>query len=118
MPYNSKQSRHLPAFLLLFLTDGPAHGGALWNRVQDLGSVSNADSGAIYRVLRDLEERGSIESSWDTSEPGPARRIYQLTSVGLDELQMWYDDITIRKRNLEFFLSQFESKFGEQRTQS
>lgn len=108
-----KQNRHLPAFLLLFLLDGDAHGGALWNRMEKITPPEwKIDSGAIYRALRDLEENEAVTSYWDTTEAGPAKRIYQLTEKGKIELDGWFRDIVIRKRNLDYFITQYEQKRG------
>ncbi|MCF8568202.1 PadR family transcriptional regulator [Alicyclobacillus mengziensis] len=105
-----KQSRHLPAFILLFLAEQDKHGGALLNRLTDVMSGHQAiDSGAVYRVLRDLEQRGCVTSYWDTDEPGPAKRQYHITSEGIEELELWYNDICHRKKNLEYFMEQYES---------
>lgn len=111
MAFNPKQNRHLPAFLLLYLLDGPAHGGALWNRLQAiLPSDWSIDSGAVYRVLRDLEERGAVSFTWNTEEPGPAKKVYILTDTGRQELFHWYQDIQVRQHNLQLFLSEYEAK--------
>lgn len=105
-----KQNRHLPAFLLLFLAKEDAHGGALWNRMSEMMPADwGVDSGAVYRVLRDLEDRECVISFWNTEEAGPAKRIYHMTPTGFAELNMWYDDICLRKKNLEFFIEQYES---------
>ncbi len=116
MALNSKQTRHLPAFLLLFLTDGPAHGGVLWSRMAELvPSVWNVDTGAVYRALRDLEERGVVTSHWDTQGAGPAKRVYEMTPKGQEELQEWYQDILARKRGLDFFIHKYEQQCKSQR---
>lgn len=105
-----KQNRHLPAFILLFLAQQDAHGGALLNRISDnLSGHQAIDSGAVYRVLRDLEQRGCVTSYWDTNEPGPAKRQYHITSEGIEKLGLWYNDICWRKKNLEYFINQYES---------
>ncbi|GLV14933.1 PadR family transcriptional regulator [Alicyclobacillus hesperidum] len=106
-----KQNRHLPAFLLLFLAKEDAHGGALWNRMSEImpADCGVVDSGAVYRVLRELEERECVTSVWNTEEAGPAKRIYHITSKGFFELNMWYNDICLRKKNLDFFIEQYES---------
>ena len=104
------RNRHLPAFLLLCLADGEAHGGALWNQITAMMPFHlGIESGAVYRVLRELEERGSVTSRWETGGVGPARRLYQMTENGWDELAAWQEDIARRKRNLEVFLQQCES---------
>jgi len=104
-----KQNRHLPAFLLLLLLDGEAHGGTLWSKLKSLlPDQWNIDSGAVYRTLRDLEERGSVSSQWMTEESGPPKRIYAITQKGLEELYEWRKDILLRKQSLEIFLSRFD----------
>jgi len=105
-----KQNRHLPAFILLFLAEQDAHGGWLWNRISDImPDHQEIDSGAVYRVLRDLEERDCVTSYWNTRDVGPAKRLYHITTDGIAELQLWYDDICLRKKNLEYFIDQYRS---------
>jgi len=38
--------------------------------------------GTFYRTLRQMEKDGMVSSSWDTSEGGPARRVYSITDAG------------------------------------
>jgi len=63
--------------------------------------------------LRELEKIGAVESFWDTSEPGPARKWYKLTDIGLKKLAQFKEDIEMRKKNLEFFLTTYETIAGE-----
>lgn len=103
------RNRHLPAFLLLCLAEGEAHGGALWSQIAALlPERFGIDSGAVYRVLRELEERGSVLSRWETGSVGPARRVYRMTENGWDELVAWQKDIVLRKGNLEIFLQKYQ----------
>lgn len=104
-----KQNRHLPAFLLLLLLDDEAHGGTLWSKLKSLlPDQWNIDSGAVYRTLRDLEERGAVSSQWMTEESGPPKRVYAITQKGLEELYEWRKDILMRKQSLDIFLSRFD----------
>ncbi len=113
MAMSAKQNRHLPAFLLLFLLDGPKHGGALFSLVQEtLQLVESLDSGAIYRTLRDLEQKHCVLSSWNTEESGPAKKVYSITGEGLSELQLWRDEMALRKKNLDFFLERYQLHSG------
>ncbi len=113
MAMSAKQNRHLPAFLLLFLLDGPKHGGALFSLTQEsLQLVESLDSGAVYRTLRDLEHKLCVKSSWDVEESGPAKRVYSITEQGLAELQLWQKEMVLRKKNFEFFLERYQSHFG------
>lgn len=105
-----RKNRHLPAFILLFLADKDAHGGSLWSQISSMmPDHQDIDSGAVYRVLRDLEERGCVTSYWNTEDSGPAKRIYHVTEHGMEELQMCYTDICVRKKNLEYFIEQYQN---------
>jgi DNA-binding PadR family transcriptional regulator len=102
-----QQSRHLPAFLLLELLPAPQHGGALQTALNTRLPGLKADSGAVYRALLRMERDGEIESRWDTSNPGPARRIYAVTSSGLARLTEWKEDISSRRAILDYFLKEY-----------
>jgi len=61
------------------------HGYDLVSRLREL-HVVDGDAGAVYRSLRGLERNGLVRSSWQTSDAGPARRTYQVTSAGIADL--------------------------------
>ena len=56
------------------------------------------DPGGIYRLLRQLELDGFIESEWLEGEFGPQRREYQITSDGRELLAQWAEDLRRRER--------------------
>lgn len=80
----------LATSLLAFLRVSNAYG---YHLVQQLAEANLPafDSGTVYRTLRQLEKGGFVSSFWDTSESGPARRIYQLTGPGQLFLSTWID---------------------------
>lgn len=47
--------------------------------------------GALYPVLRSLENSGLLESHVDPSVSGPPRRYYKITTAGQETLQNWID---------------------------
>jgi len=100
--------RHLSAFILLMLTETSMHGGAIHTAMMSRMPNFRSDTGAIYRALQELESSGQVNSVWDTSESGPARKIYTLTSLGWDELETWKKDIEMRVSNLTYFLDSYE----------
>lgn len=102
------RNRHLPAFLLLLLRAGPAHGAALKARLDDMLPRLAIEAGAIYRALRELEARGALVSNWDRVESGQARRIYTITDIGQEELACWHRDICQRRQALQIFLDLYE----------
>lgn len=68
------------------LSDAPQHGYAL---AQTLHAVFGASvpEGTLYPLLASFEEEGWVGTEWDTSRPGPARKIYRLTSGGRETLR-------------------------------
>ncbi len=80
----------LATSLLGLLRDWNAHGYQLAQRLADAG-LPPFDVGTIYRTLRQLEKAGLVSSLWDTSQSGPAKRTYSLTSAGELFLGNWTD---------------------------
>ncbi|KNZ69292.1 transcriptional regulator, PadR-like family [Thermincola ferriacetica] len=102
-----RYGRHIPAFVLLFLAQEPAYGLTLFNKMEEQMPHNRADSAAVYRALQELEKMGAVESYWDTSEPGPAKKWYKITRLGRKKLVEFKEDIEMKKKNLEFFLTTF-----------
>ncbi len=71
--------------ILAELNEAPNHGYALHEKIDKEG-FCDITSGGLYRVLRTLVDDDLIESTWDTPEKGPARRIYNVNTAGRDHL--------------------------------
>ena len=80
----------LSTSLLAFLKNWNAYGYQLTQRLAEAG-MPEFDSGTVYRTLRQLEKSGMVSSLWDTSESGPARRVYSLTRAGDLFLSGWIE---------------------------
>ena len=80
----------LSTSLLAFLKNWNAYGYQLTQQLAEAG-LPEFDSGTVYRTLRQLERSGLVSSFWDTSESGPARRMYSLTKAGDIFLTGWID---------------------------
>lgn len=80
----------LSTSLLAFLKGWNAYGYELTQKLAAAG-LPESDSGTVYRTLRQLEKSGFVSSFWDTSESGPARRMYSLTKAGELFLIGWID---------------------------
>jgi PadR family transcriptional regulator PadR len=81
-------ARMLEPSLLLLLHHGPAHGYTLLERLGQFG-LEALNPSVVYRVLRDMEARGWVTSTWDEETThGPPRRVYRLTALG-DEVLGW-----------------------------
>jgi len=76
--------------LLALLRRWNAYGYQLVQELAKAG-LPAFDSTTVYRTLRQLERAGLVSSFWDTSESGPARRMYSLTKTGEAFLDLWLD---------------------------
>lgn len=80
----------LSSSLLAYLRRWNAYGYQLVQELSKSG-LPSFDSTTVYRTLRQLERAGLVSSFWDTSESGPARRMYSLTKAGETFLELWLD---------------------------
>ncbi|MGH3343360.1 MAG: helix-turn-helix transcriptional regulator [Carbonactinosporaceae bacterium] len=92
--------------LLLLLTEQPAHGYDLLDRLKPFG-VADGDPGSVYRCLRSLERAGFVRSAWSPSDTGPARRTYHTTTEGLQELQRWRGLLRETRNSLDYYLFRY-----------
>src|SRR5215213_6328777 len=90
--------------VLLLLREAPAHGYELLERLGPLG-FNRDDPGRLYRALRALEHEGLVSSSWQRSDAGPDRRIYELARAGVEELHVAAKSLAHTRDTLEVFLS-------------
>ena len=94
----------LSTSLLAFLKNWNAYGYELSQRLSEAGMPA-FDSGTVYRTLRQLEKTGMVSSFWDTSESGPARRMYSLTQAGELFLSGWIETLQNYQSILQTALS-------------
>jgi poly-beta-hydroxybutyrate-responsive repressor len=92
--------------LLLLLRERSDHGYDLVNRLREL-YASDGDAGAVYRALRGLERQGLVRSTWQTSGNGPARRTYQVTSLGIASLERQAEILEETHRALHLFRERY-----------
>ena len=96
----------LSTSLLAFLKNWNAYGYQLTQRLAEAG-MPEFDSGTVYRTLRQLEKSGMVSSFWDTSESGPARRMYSLTKAGELFLSGWIEVLQNYQSILQKALTDF-----------
>jgi PadR family transcriptional regulator len=97
-----------PAVLLL-LAAGPCHGYDLKERLATLAGGDGADVANLYRLLRQLELEGIVQSSWDTGGSGPARRVYRLTGPGRRLLDVWANELRRLEGATRAFLTTYDA---------
>lgn len=101
--------RFIGPFLLLALYKAPSYGYELMDKLKEFGFESYLpDQTAIYKMLRNMEEKGYISSRWDTQGSGPARHIYEITSDGVELLDALSFEIKDNIQIYEKFINVFE----------
>jgi PadR family transcriptional regulator len=98
------------AAILLLLSERPAHGYDLLERLPAVIEEERVDVGNLYRVLRALEDQGIVASEWDETLPGPAKRTYQLTDAGAAALDRWAAALTETRTRIDRFLERYEGR--------
>ncbi len=64
------------------------------------------EPGALYTILRRLEEHGLVTSEWEKKDAGADRRVYTLTEDGIEVLKEGLATVKERSRLMDN-LSQF-----------
>ncbi len=104
--------RMLEPALLLLLHHGPAHGYTLLEQLGEFGLT--LDTSAVYRMLRSMEERDWVTSSWDEEQTqGPPRRVYHITELGDQVLAQWAQDLKEAKHRIEYLLEVYHQHMAE-----
>lgn len=83
----------LPLLVLHFMKEGPSYGNQLMDRISSVTEgVLSVNPNTMYPLLRQLEERGLIEGSWEHPERR-SRRYYSLTDKGQEEYARLVNDV-------------------------
>src|SRR5579863_1779879 len=88
--------------VLLMLRELSSYGYELMEKMAAFG-LNAMNAGTFYRTLRQMEKDGMVSSSWDTSEGGPARRVYSITDVGESYLSFWAQSLDHYQKMMETF---------------
>lgn len=101
--------RFLEPCLLLQLSRGPSHGYELLAGSQECGfEGGSADSSILYRLLRDMDELGLVDSTWDTDGPGRPRRVYDITTEGRARLKALVEEMLQTDQILHMLLQAYD----------
>ncbi|GAA4974802.1 PadR family transcriptional regulator [Kineococcus glutinatus] len=96
----------LPTAVLGAIGGEPMYGYRISQRLERLG-WGTITGGALYPVLRSLEDAGLLTSRWEADGPGPARRYYDLTERGRQAVDR-------RRASWSRFSTSMTTLFGEE----
>jgi poly-beta-hydroxybutyrate-responsive repressor len=102
-PPSVRPNNLLMPLLLMSLRQWNSYGYELMEKMAAFweGAIN---AGTLYRTLRQMKKNGDIESTWETSESGPARRMYSITDAGVAYLDLWMASLEQYQRNMDAFL--------------
>jgi PadR family transcriptional regulator PadR len=92
----------LVPILLLMLRQWSSYGYELMEKMSAYG-LSAMNPGSFYRILRQMEKDGMVNSTWDTSETGPAKRRYSITEAGEAYLKFWAQSLDQYQKMMNMF---------------
>lgn len=82
-----------PCFLLQ-LCSQDRHGYELLQGLQEFMVDSEGlDPSIVYRIMRDMQEKGFVDSYEGAVSRGPRRRMYTLTPKGKIQLSRWVEEL-------------------------
>jgi DNA-binding PadR family transcriptional regulator len=84
------------------LSEGPAHGYALVERLKDspLMKGNKPDGTGVYRLLGTLEDLGYVSHRMAESELGPSKRVFELTESGRQCMKNWVCTLDCYQRDI------------------
>lgn len=98
--------------VLLMLREWNSYGYELLEKLTKFG-LGAMNPGTFYRTLRQMEKDGVVSSSWDTSEGGPARRVYSITEAGEAYLKFWANSLDQYQKMMNMFFQMYTGRGPE-----
>lgn len=110
-------SRFLEPCLLLLLRGDATHGYNLLDALQQFGFTPGVvDASVVYRILREMEDAGWVNSQWDTAGSGAPRRVYAVTREGEAYLAAWIEDLRCTRDEIDRFIETYARQALAQRS--
>ena len=101
----------LTPWVLLVIKQWKLHGYLILQQLNNMG-FADVDHATLYRELRRLERDGFVDSEWETTGSGPARRVYTITDAGEEMLQGWTEVVSGYQRMINGFFDLYGQVFG------
>jgi DNA-binding PadR family transcriptional regulator len=71
------------------------------------------EPGAVYTMLRRMDERGIVTSEWEKKETGADRRVYTITEAGVKVLKEGLEMVKRRRQLMDSLLQYFDEHFAQ-----
>lgn len=111
---------HYPAvglvqlLILRVLHERPSHGYQIMDELEKMTSMKYIpEAGAVYTILRRMEERGLVTSEWKKKQSGADRRVYTLTEAGVEALKEGLKAVKTRTELMDSLVQFYDAHFAE-----
>ncbi|RJU00845.1 PadR family transcriptional regulator [Arthrobacter frigidicola] len=85
MSVQAWQRASLPMLILTVFAVAPRHGYGISQALVSVG-LQPVKGAQLYPALARLEEEGAINAEWEQGDSGPARKVYEPTPTGRQQL--------------------------------
>ena len=103
--------------ILRILHDKPSHGYQIMDELERITAEKYIpESGAVYTMLRRMEERRLLTSEWERKESGADRRVYTLTEAGVKVLKEGLEMVKKRRQLMDSLVQFYDTHFAENGT--
>jgi len=100
--------------ILRILHEKPSHGYQIMEELEKITSEKYIpEPGAVYTMLRRMEERGIVTSEWEKKETGADRRVYTLTEAGVEVLKEGLEMVKRRRQLMDSLLQYLDEHFAQ-----
>jgi len=111
--WQSYPERSWIQFLVLrILYETPTYGYQLLDEIERRSyGCHKLEPGSTYTVLRRMEDKGLLSSTWERGDSGPDRRVYIVTEKGAKALKTGPSTIVRRKKLFDDLIGFYERQF-------
>jgi len=100
--------------VLRILHEKPSHGYQIMEELEKITSEKYIpEPGAIYTMLRRMEEKEFVTSKWKKKETGADRRVYTLTEAGVKVLKEGLEMVKKRRQLMDSLVQFYDAHFIE-----
>ena len=105
--------------ILRILYENPTHGYQIMDELRKSTSNEYApEPGAIYTMLRRLEQRGLVASRWEKKASRADRRVYTIMQEGKEFLKEGLQMVKRRRRLMDSLVRFYDDNFEDKSTRT
>ena len=100
--------------ILRILHQKPSHGYQIMEELERITAEKYIpEPGAVYTMLRRMEERSLVTSEWEKKETGADRRVYTITETGVKVLKEGIEMVKSRRQLMDSLVQFHDTHFSE-----